>query len=58
MLIELCISGIDSRYNDGCAELAKYLFYGLYRRNQLNMEIVLEDISEELLDGQFFIRVV
>lgn len=45
--------GIDSRYNDGCTELAKYLFYGLYGRNQLNLEHVLEEFPEEMLDGVF-----
>lgn len=50
----VCILGIDSRYNDGCTELAKYLFYGLYGRNQLNPEHVLEEFPEEMLDGEFF----
>uniref|UniRef100_A0A7N8YIA7 Dynein axonemal assembly factor 9 n=1 Tax=Mastacembelus armatus TaxID=205130 RepID=A0A7N8YIA7_9TELE len=44
----LCSLGIDSRYNDGCTELAKYLFYGLYGRNQLNVE--LDEFPEEMLD--------
>uniref|UniRef100_A0A665VAX7 Uncharacterized protein n=1 Tax=Echeneis naucrates TaxID=173247 RepID=A0A665VAX7_ECHNA len=46
----LCSLGIDSRYNEGCAELAKYLFYGLYGRNPLNLEHVLEEFPEEMLD--------
>ncbi|XP_070835102.1 dynein axonemal assembly factor 9 isoform X1 [Chaetodon trifascialis] len=46
----LCSLGIDSRYNEGCTELAKYLFYGLYGRNQLNLEHVLEEFPEEMLD--------
>ncbi|KAI3367399.1 hypothetical protein L3Q82_026260, partial [Scortum barcoo] len=46
----LCSLGIDSRYNEGCTELAKYLFYGLYGRNQLNMEHVLDEFPEEMLD--------
>ncbi|XP_072313812.1 dynein axonemal assembly factor 9 [Eucyclogobius newberryi] len=46
----LCSLGIDSRYNEGCTELAKYLFYGLYRRKQLNLEHASEDFSEEMLD--------
>eukprot|EP00064_Thunnus_orientalis_P002969 superscaffoldBa00000233_g2977 len=46
----LCSLGIDSRYNEGCTELAKYLFYGLYGRNQLNLEHLLEEFSEEMLD--------
>ncbi|XP_068608094.1 dynein axonemal assembly factor 9 [Brachionichthys hirsutus] len=46
----LCSLGIDSRYNEGCTELAKYLFYGLYGRNPLNLEHVLEEFPEEMLD--------
>ncbi|KAL0969524.1 hypothetical protein UPYG_G00228370 [Umbra pygmaea] len=46
----LCPLGIDSRYNEGCSELANYLFHGLYRRNQLNLEHILEDFPEEVLD--------
>lgn len=51
----LCLSGIDSRYNEGCAELAEYLFYGLYGRSQLNMEHFPEEFPEEMLDGAPFI---
>lgn len=50
----LFIPGIDSRYNEGCTELAKYLFYGLYGRNQFNLEHALEEFPEEMLDGEFF----
>ncbi|XP_071778609.2 dynein axonemal assembly factor 9 [Centroberyx gerrardi] len=46
----LCSLGIDSRYNGGCTELATYLFYGLYGRNQLNLEHFLEEFPEEMLD--------
>lgn len=46
--------GIDSRYNEGCTELAKYLFYGLYGRNPLSVEHVLEEFPEDLLDGEFW----
>uniref|UniRef100_A0A8C4IAS2 Dynein axonemal assembly factor 9 n=1 Tax=Dicentrarchus labrax TaxID=13489 RepID=A0A8C4IAS2_DICLA len=46
----LCSLGIDSRYNEGCTELAKYLFYGLYGRNQLNLDNVLDEFPEEMLD--------
>uniref|UniRef100_A0A3Q3XGX3 Uncharacterized protein n=1 Tax=Mola mola TaxID=94237 RepID=A0A3Q3XGX3_MOLML len=46
----LCSLGIDSRYNEGCTELAKYLFYGLYGRNQPNLEHVLEELPEDMLD--------
>ncbi|XP_054653341.1 uncharacterized protein C20orf194 homolog [Dunckerocampus dactyliophorus] len=46
----LCSLGIDSRYNEGCTELAKYLFYGLYGRSPINMEHSLEGFSEEMLD--------
>lgn len=49
-----CTSGIDSRYNVGCTELAKYLFYGLYGRNPLNLDSVLEEFPEEMLDGEFW----
>uniref|UniRef100_A0A3Q1AJ92 Uncharacterized protein n=1 Tax=Amphiprion ocellaris TaxID=80972 RepID=A0A3Q1AJ92_AMPOC len=46
----LCSLGIDSRYNEGCTELAKYLFYGLYERNPVNLEHVIEEFPEEMLD--------
>uniref|UniRef100_A0A3Q1H3J6 Dynein axonemal assembly factor 9 n=1 Tax=Acanthochromis polyacanthus TaxID=80966 RepID=A0A3Q1H3J6_9TELE len=46
----LCSLGIDSRYNEGCSELAKYLFYGLYGRNPVNLEHVIEEFPEEMLD--------
>uniref|UniRef100_A0AAQ5Y3D7 Uncharacterized protein n=1 Tax=Amphiprion ocellaris TaxID=80972 RepID=A0AAQ5Y3D7_AMPOC len=38
------------RYNEGCTELAKYLFYGLYERNPVNLEHVIEEFPEEMLD--------
>ena len=41
-------------FNDGCTELAKYLFYGLYGRNQPSLEQALEEIPEEMLDGEFY----
>uniref|UniRef100_A0A3Q1AJ85 Uncharacterized protein n=1 Tax=Amphiprion ocellaris TaxID=80972 RepID=A0A3Q1AJ85_AMPOC len=44
------LHGIDSRYNEGCTELAKYLFYGLYERNPVNLEHVIEEFPEEMLD--------
>uniref|UniRef100_A0A8C5I652 Uncharacterized protein n=1 Tax=Gouania willdenowi TaxID=441366 RepID=A0A8C5I652_GOUWI len=43
----LCSLGIDSRYNEGCTELAKYLFYGLYGRN---LQVNLEEFPDEMLD--------
>uniref|UniRef100_A0A3Q3ADK8 DAAF9 N-terminal domain-containing protein n=1 Tax=Kryptolebias marmoratus TaxID=37003 RepID=A0A3Q3ADK8_KRYMA len=46
----LCSLGIDSRYNEGCTELAKYLFYDLYGQNQLNLEPAFEEFPEETLD--------
>ncbi|XP_077394303.1 dynein axonemal assembly factor 9 isoform X2 [Festucalex cinctus] len=46
----LCSLGIDSRYNEGCTELAKYLFYGLYGRSPINVEHSLTGCSEEMLD--------
>uniref|UniRef100_A0A3Q0T459 Dynein axonemal assembly factor 9 n=1 Tax=Amphilophus citrinellus TaxID=61819 RepID=A0A3Q0T459_AMPCI len=46
----LCSLGIDSRYNEGCTELAKYLFYGLYEQNQVTLEHGLEEFPEEMLD--------
>ncbi|TRY60398.1 hypothetical protein DNTS_026829 [Danionella cerebrum] len=45
----LCSLGIDSRYNEGCSELASFLFCGLYRQNLLDMELP-EDFPEEVLD--------
>ncbi|KAM6961241.1 dynein axonemal assembly factor 9 [Aplochiton taeniatus] len=46
----LCSLGIDSRYNEGCSELANYLFYGLYKKNHLNLVHILEEFPEEVLD--------
>ncbi|XP_076831783.1 dynein axonemal assembly factor 9 isoform X2 [Brachyhypopomus gauderio] len=43
----LCSLGIDSRYNEGCSELASYLFFGLYKHDQ---EQIPEDFPEEVLD--------
>ncbi|MGH0152367.1 UNVERIFIED_CONTAM: hypothetical protein FKN15_031583 [Acipenser sinensis] len=45
----LCILGIDSRYNQGCIELANYLLFGLY--NQNNMDLERTEFPEEVLDG-------
>ncbi|XP_064007252.1 dynein axonemal assembly factor 9 isoform X2 [Pogoniulus pusillus] len=44
----LCILGIDSRYNEGCRELANYLLFGLY--NQSNNDLERTGFPEELLD--------
>lgn len=49
----VCVSGIDSRYNEGCTELANYLFFGLYRPNQLDLEHLSDDLAEEVLDGAY-----
>uniref|UniRef100_A0A8C2ZL17 Dynein axonemal assembly factor 9 n=1 Tax=Cyclopterus lumpus TaxID=8103 RepID=A0A8C2ZL17_CYCLU len=46
----LCSLGIDSRYNVGCTELAKYLFYGLYGRNALILQHDLDEFPDEMLD--------
>ncbi|XP_031435678.1 dynein axonemal assembly factor 9 [Clupea harengus] len=46
----LCSLGIDSRYNEGCTELANYLFFGLYRHNQLDLDHISDDLAEEVLD--------
>ncbi|XP_069488352.1 dynein axonemal assembly factor 9 isoform X2 [Ambystoma mexicanum] len=43
----LCILGIDSRYNEGCTELANYLLFDLY--NQKN-DFEKIGFSEEALD--------
>lgn len=40
--------GIDSRYNEGCSELANYLFFGLYKHNQTPLT---DNFAEEALDG-------
>ncbi|KFO20530.1 hypothetical protein H920_18071 [Fukomys damarensis] len=45
----LCILGIDSRYNEGCRELANYLLFGLYNQNTSDFEKT--GFSEEILDG-------
>uniref|UniRef100_A0A8C6JLN1 Uncharacterized protein n=1 Tax=Melopsittacus undulatus TaxID=13146 RepID=A0A8C6JLN1_MELUD len=44
----LCILGIDSRYNEGCRELANYLLFGLY--NQYNNDFERTEFPEEVLD--------
>ncbi|XP_075276372.1 dynein axonemal assembly factor 9 isoform X3 [Opisthocomus hoazin] len=44
----LCILGIDSRYNEGCRELANYLLFGLY--NQNNNDFERTGFAEEVLD--------
>ncbi|KFO98781.1 Uncharacterized protein C20orf194, partial [Calypte anna] len=44
----LCILGIDSRYNEGCRELANYLLFGLY--NQNNNDFERSGFPEEVLD--------
>ncbi|GAB5569377.1 dynein axonemal assembly factor 9 isoform X1 [Prionailurus iriomotensis] len=44
----LCILGIDSRYNEGCRELANYLLFGLYNQNASDFEKT--GFSEEVLD--------
>ncbi|XP_058989793.1 dynein axonemal assembly factor 9 isoform X1 [Mustela nigripes] len=44
----LCILGIDSRYNEGCRELANYLLFGLYNQNTCDFEKT--GFSEEVLD--------
>uniref|UniRef100_A0A8C1RVP1 Si:ch211-194c3.5 n=1 Tax=Cyprinus carpio TaxID=7962 RepID=A0A8C1RVP1_CYPCA len=46
----LCSLGIDSRYNEGCSELASYLFCGMYKHNHFDMEQIPEDFPEEVLD--------
>ncbi|XP_008314430.1 dynein axonemal assembly factor 9 [Cynoglossus semilaevis] len=46
----LCSLGIESRYNVGCTELAKYLFYGLYGQNPVTLEHSLDEFPEEMLD--------
>uniref|UniRef100_A0A4W3GY58 Dynein axonemal assembly factor 9 n=1 Tax=Callorhinchus milii TaxID=7868 RepID=A0A4W3GY58_CALMI len=44
----LCILGIDSRYNEGCRELANYLFFDLY--NMTNIDCDTADLPDEVLD--------
>ncbi|XP_043110822.1 dynein axonemal assembly factor 9 isoform X2 [Puntigrus tetrazona] len=46
----LCSLGIDSRYNEGCSELASYLFCSLYKHNHFDTEQIPEDFPEEVLD--------
>uniref|UniRef100_A0A8C2AVF2 Si:ch211-194c3.5 n=1 Tax=Cyprinus carpio TaxID=7962 RepID=A0A8C2AVF2_CYPCA len=45
----LCSLGIDSRYNEGCSELASYLFCGMYKHNHFDMEQIPEDFPEEVI---------
>ncbi|CAI9567826.1 unnamed protein product, partial [Staurois parvus] len=44
----LCILGIDSRYNEGCRELANYLLFDLY--SQRNADFERTGFPEEVLD--------
>ncbi|XP_052469377.1 dynein axonemal assembly factor 9 [Carassius gibelio] len=46
----LCSLGIDSRYNEGCSELANFLFCGLYKHSHFDMEQIPDDFPEEVLD--------
>ncbi|KAG7459014.1 hypothetical protein MATL_G00226730 [Megalops atlanticus] len=46
----LCTLGIDSRYNEGCSELANYLFFGLYSQSHLDLDRFCEEFPEEVLD--------
>ncbi|KAJ8389510.1 hypothetical protein AAFF_G00119000 [Aldrovandia affinis] len=46
----LCTLGIDSRYNEGCSELANYLFFGLYSQSHLQLDRFCEEFPEEVLD--------
>uniref|UniRef100_A0A4W3GY54 Dynein axonemal assembly factor 9 n=1 Tax=Callorhinchus milii TaxID=7868 RepID=A0A4W3GY54_CALMI len=41
-------AGIDSRYNEGCRELANYLFFDLY--NMTNIDCDTADLPDEVLD--------
>ncbi|XP_075420038.1 dynein axonemal assembly factor 9 isoform X2 [Tenrec ecaudatus] len=49
----LCILGIDSRYNEGCRELANYLLFGLYNQNGSDFEKT--GFSEEVLDDMIIL---
>lgn len=49
----LCLAGIDSRYNEGCRELANYLLFGLYNQNTSDFE--KSGFSEEVLDGKYIL---
>lgn len=49
----LCFAGIDSRYNEGCRELANYLLFGLYNQNAGDFEKT--GFSEEVLDGKYIL---
>lgn len=49
----LCLAGIDSRYNEGCRELANYLLFGLYNQNASDFEKT--GFSEEVLDGKYIL---
>ncbi|XP_075922037.1 dynein axonemal assembly factor 9 isoform X1 [Petromyzon marinus] len=44
----LCILGIDSRYNEGCSELANYLLFGFYAQD--HSELDRKSFPEEVLD--------
>ncbi|XP_038046768.1 uncharacterized protein C20orf194-like [Patiria miniata] len=47
----LCILGIDSRYNEGCRELANYLLFGFLdlRKEDLDRSGIDEDIGDDLV---------
>ncbi|XP_022080839.1 LOW QUALITY PROTEIN: uncharacterized protein C20orf194-like [Acanthaster planci] len=47
----LCILGIDSRYNEGCRELANYLLFGFLdlRKEESDRTGIGEDIADDLL---------
>ncbi|OBS66806.1 hypothetical protein A6R68_04648 [Neotoma lepida] len=47
-MLLMLVKGIDSRYNEGCRELANYLLFDLYSQNTTDFEKT--GFSEEILD--------
>ncbi|XP_013383021.1 uncharacterized protein C20orf194-like [Lingula anatina] len=47
----LCVTGIDSRYNDGCTELVNHLLFGFFenRRKELESSGFAEETIDDLL---------
>ncbi|KAL5020903.1 hypothetical protein ScPMuIL_000058, partial [Solemya velum] len=47
----LCISGIDSRYNDGTTELINYLLFGFFdvRKDELDKSGFAEEILDDII---------
>ena len=49
----LNILGIDSRYNEGCQELANYLLFGFFSSRKAELE--KSGFPDEIVDGTHYL---